>query len=124
MCKKVLGSWGMKQRMFLSAAGRRDFKFEASSFMVPHPEKASKGGEDAVCVSKTGKLIGVADGVGGWAEVGVDPSEYSRSLMKHSLMAYEERDIHEPLQIMKFAHQNVNPFFPLLLDRDTETIKD
>lgn len=35
--------------------------------MIPHPEKVHKGGEDALYVSP--KLIAVADGVGGWAEV-------------------------------------------------------
>lgn len=35
--------------------------------MIPHPEKAHKGGEDALFVDP--KLLVVADGVGGWADV-------------------------------------------------------
>lgn len=46
---------------------------------VPHPEKAHKGGEDEIFAAPAS--VGVADGVGGWAERGVDPAEYSRALM-------------------------------------------
>lgn len=46
--------------------------------MIPHPEKAYKGGEDALFVSDN--LIVVADGVGGWADQGVDPGLYSKKL--------------------------------------------
>lgn len=35
--------------------------------MIPHPEKVHKGGEDALFADK--KILVVADGVGGWAEV-------------------------------------------------------
>ena len=36
---------------------------------VPHPEKAGTGGEDAYFLGEDGRSLGVADGVGGWAEV-------------------------------------------------------
>lgn len=48
--------------------------------MIPHPEKAHKGGEDASFFSAS--LLTVADGVGGWADQGVDPALYSRSIIK------------------------------------------
>ena len=35
--------------------------------MIPHPEKAYKGGEDALFHES--KILAVADGVGGWADV-------------------------------------------------------
>ena len=47
--------------------------------MIPHPEKAYKGGEDAM-YSNT-HLLSVADGVGGWADSGIDPGIYSKNLM-------------------------------------------
>ena len=47
---------------------------------LPHPDKAYKGGEDAGFVSE--KLLAVADGVGGWAESGVDPALYSKKLIE------------------------------------------
>ena len=46
--------------------------------MNPHPAKREKGGEDAASVTEN--VIAVADGVGGWAESGVDPAKYSRGL--------------------------------------------
>ena len=51
--------------------------------MIPHVDKADKGGEDAYFITVAGRgCIGVADGVSGWAEEGIDPAEYSRGLMK------------------------------------------
>ena len=35
--------------------------------MIPHPSKAHKGGEDAFFANE--KILMVADGVGGWADV-------------------------------------------------------
>ncbi|MEW5315887.1 MAG: hypothetical protein WDW38_007285 [Sanguina aurantia] len=50
---------------------------------LPHPDKVHYGGEDAHFVSDYGGgAMGVADGVGGWQESGVNPAEYSRSLMR------------------------------------------
>jgi protein phosphatase PTC7 len=46
--------------------------------MNPHFEKRHKGGEDAATLSMN--LIAVADGVGGWAQSGIDPANYSRKL--------------------------------------------
>jgi protein phosphatase PTC7 len=46
----------------------------------PHPEKAYKGGEDAGFANEN--LLAVADGVGGWAQSGVDPALYSKNLIK------------------------------------------
>lgn len=46
--------------------------------MIPHPEKAYKGGEDALYTSEN--VLVVADGVGGWADQGVDPGLYSKKL--------------------------------------------
>jgi hypothetical protein len=37
--------------------------------MIPHPAKADRGGEDAYFICDRGSCMGVADGVGGWAEV-------------------------------------------------------
>jgi len=50
---------------------------------LPHPDKAHYGGEDAYFASAAGGgALGVADGVGGWAESGVNPAQYSRTLMR------------------------------------------
>src|SRR3989338_1013018 len=55
--------------------------FRAFVSLLPHPDKAHKGGEDAYVVSSCGRVLGVADGVGGWAARGGDPSIYSNGLM-------------------------------------------
>jgi len=49
---------------------------------LPHPDKVHKGGEDAYFANPSRRAFGVADGVGGWAESGVDPGEYSRCLLR------------------------------------------
>lgn len=54
------------------------FKFKHASWMIPHPEKKDKGGEDA-CMARE-DMLAVADGVGGWAEHGIDPGLYSKKL--------------------------------------------
>lgn len=47
---------------------------------IPHPEKADKGGEDAFFVENN--ALGVFDGVGGWASIGVDAGLYSKELAR------------------------------------------
>jgi protein phosphatase PTC7 len=46
--------------------------------MIPHPDKAHRGGEDAFFASN--HLLVIADGVGGWSSQGIDPANYSRFL--------------------------------------------
>jgi len=53
----------------------------AGAYVLPHPDKIDKGGEDWFFVSDSMRAMGVADGVGGWAEVGVDAGAYARQLM-------------------------------------------
>ena len=55
----------------VSASVRRT---DDSCAWVPHPDKADKGGEDACFVLRDQGAFGVMDGVGGWAEEGVDPA--------------------------------------------------
>ena len=51
---------------------------------LPHPDKRATGGEDASFVGADGLSVGVADGVGGWAEQGVDAGIYARLLMSNA----------------------------------------
>lgn len=77
---------------------------EAAGYMIPHPNKEATGGEDAFFItnkhpsSDAGSgggggvaAFGVADGVGGWAELNIDPSEYPRCLMIVCQQAVESR---------------------------------
>jgi len=76
----------------------------AGAILVPHPDKADKGGEDACFVLKRKGAFGVFDGVGGWAEEGVDPAEYSEQFAERSAQSVlnGERD---PVKVMKEAHE-------------------
>ncbi|KAI8465998.1 MAG: phosphatase 2C-like domain-containing protein [Monoraphidium minutum] len=66
-----------------SAAGAAPMRLHTGARCLPHPEKQSYGGEDAFFVSrKNGGALGVADGVGGWAESNVNPAAYARALMR------------------------------------------
>jgi len=68
---------------------------------VPHPDKVATGGEDAFFIDRNHLIFGVADGVGGWAENGVDPSEYPRLLMK---ACHKGATRHaDPLMVLKNA---------------------
>jgi protein phosphatase PTC7 len=63
----------------------REFLYFLLRFhMIPHPKKVAKGGEDAYFVSNG--LLAIADGVGGWGEMGIDPGLFSKELcLKFSL---------------------------------------
>lgn len=65
--------------------------------VIPHPQKAKRGGEDAFFAHPF--AIGVADGVGGWNLGGVDPSQYSRALVAGALGAAETNQ-RDPTSIM------------------------
>ena len=54
----------------------KGYSFKSGVFLKPHDDKVYKGGEDAYCTVDT--LIAVADGVGGWANRGVDPGLFSK----------------------------------------------
>jgi len=66
---------------------------DSGAFVLPHPDKVSKGGEDWYFISKSQRAIGVADGVGGWAEVGVDAGAYARMLMTNAGRLADEQAI-------------------------------
>ena len=56
------------------------YEFEVGWAAAPHPDKAWKGGEDAMYVSKN--VLVVADGVSAWSKIGVDAGIYSRRLVE------------------------------------------
>lgn len=79
------------------------FRLHSGAASIPHPEKADKGGEDAIFVSVDNCAVGVFDGVGGWAEVGVDPGIYSKNLAMECGVAYEKLGAESPCQLMDHA---------------------
>ncbi len=47
------------------------FLLSSGAYVLPHPDKVAKGGEDWYFIANNRRAVGVADGVGGW--VGVQP---------------------------------------------------
>ncbi|XP_022976072.1 probable protein phosphatase 2C 55 [Cucurbita maxima] len=84
----------------------KSLKLVSGSCYLPHPDKEDTGGEDAhfICVDE--QAIGVADGVGGWADLGVDAGQYSRELMSNSVSAVQEepKGSIDPARVLEKAH--------------------
>ena len=62
--------------------------FKYAVKLLPHKDKRHKGGEDAYVAQDN--LIAVADGVGGWGEVGVDPALFSKELCSNIKKIFDE----------------------------------
>nr|GEY95292.1 probable protein phosphatase 2C 55 [Tanacetum cinerariifolium] len=86
----------------------RSLKLVSGSCYLPHPEKEEKGGEDAHFICSDKRAIGVADGVGGWVDFGVDAAIYARELMYNSLIAVQDEPTSstDPARVLKKAHAN------------------
>lgn len=86
--------------------GYKNLKLLSGSCYLPHPDKEATGGEDAhfICVNE--QVIGVADGVGGWADVGVNAGLYARELMSNSVNAIldEPQGCINPARVLDKAH--------------------
>lgn len=56
-------------------------RLAAAGVLIPADTKLESGGEDAFFVASAGcGAVGVADGVGGWGEEGVDAAAYARQV--------------------------------------------
>ncbi|GFQ01242.1 probable protein phosphatase 2c 55 [Phtheirospermum japonicum] len=88
----------------------RTLKLNSGSCYLPHPDKEETGGEDAHFICTDEQAIGVADGVGGWAEVGVDAGKYARQLMSNSVGAIQEepRGSIDPARVLDKAYTRTN----------------
>lgn len=73
---------------------------------LPHPNKSKTGGEDAYFICSEEQVVGVADGVGGWADVGIDAGNYARELMLQSKLsvAQEPHGYINPARVLMRAH--------------------
>ena len=67
-----------------------------------------KGGEDACYISKKGQSFGVADGVGGWSQYGIDPGLYSSKLMELCKKYAEDHAKYgiNPIDVLNYAYTN------------------
>eukprot|EP00919_Chromeraceae_sp_WS-2016_P045645 GHVR01108622.1.p1 GENE.GHVR01108622.1~~GHVR01108622.1.p1 ORF type:complete len:382 (-),score=83.88 GHVR01108622.1:664-1809(-) len=59
-----------------------DLTFDVSVGLIPHPQKKDKGGEDAAFVASDICCMGVSDGVGEMATLGVNPRLFAQQLME------------------------------------------
>lgn len=78
--------------------------FRSGIASIPHPEKADKGGEDAFFVQRT--AIGVFDGVGGWASIGVDAGLYSKELARLTAAYVDRQGSAAVVDALKSAKDN------------------
>ncbi|PON98463.1 PPM-type phosphatase domain containing protein, partial [Trema orientale] len=76
---------------------------------IPKDDERKPGGEDAHFIYAEQQMIGVADGVGGWAKYGVDAGEYARELIFNSIIAvHRERSnsrggLVDPKRVLEYA---------------------
>lgn len=84
----------------------KTLKLISGSCYLPHPDKEETGGEDAHFICTEEQALGVADGVGGWADVGIDAGVYSRELMSNSVNAIKEepKGSIDPARVLEKAH--------------------
>mmetsp|Transcript_1884 Transcript_1884/g.3297 ORF Transcript_1884/g.3297 Transcript_1884/m.3297 type:complete len:450 (-) Transcript_1884:139-1488(-) len=88
-------------------ASKPPLQFVFGTHMIPHPDKAYRGGEDALFVSTDFNAAGVADGVGGWSNQGIDPGLFSRQLMFGAKEAVEDKGAKDPVRILSLAYKQV-----------------
>ncbi len=72
---------------------------------LPHPDKFNVEGEDAHLISENGVVIAVADGVGGWADIGIDAGQYSRELMSNAEECIIRTGTSDPATILSEAFE-------------------
>ena len=64
--------------------------FLSRTVLIPHDDKRKTGGEDAASTSSNALVV--ADGVGGWANQGVNPGNFSRELAQRIVHAVDGKE--------------------------------
>ena len=72
--------------------------FRYASKNIPHISKVEKGGEDAWVASSN--LLVVADGVGGWANRGIDSGLFSKQLVADIKTKFDTNEAQELKQVL------------------------
>jgi len=79
----------------IDTSGRGPLRLDFAASCLPHPEKAQRGGEDGYYACPDSRSFGVADGVGGYADEGVDPGLFARRLLQLALAAVRSGPLSE-----------------------------
>jgi len=88
---------------------------KSSVFMIPHFKKAHKGGEDAYQIDDDNLLLVIADGVGGWNSKGIDPSEFSKLLVKNTLNEF--KSLGKKIFNEDFSEINIRNYLQLAINK-------
>ncbi|KAF5193763.1 Udp-glycosyltransferase 72e3 [Thalictrum thalictroides] len=103
---KLVKTWEVRAAVKENSLNNRTLKLLSGSCYLPHPDKEETGGEDAhfICVDQ--QAVGVADGVGGWADVGVNAGLFARELISHSVNAIQDepKGSVDPARVLEKAH--------------------
>jgi protein phosphatase PTC7 len=62
-------------------------------------------GDDSFMV--TPRVVGVADGVGGWRKQGIDPSHFANKMMEYCKDLVQKEKMQEPLSLMQTAYKRI-----------------
>jgi len=74
---------------------------------IPHPAKLDTGGEDRFLIDEKNNMCVVADGVGGWDILGVDPGIFTHKLLENCKSVVSKNPKYSPLQIMQEAYDQL-----------------
>mgnify|MGYP003645766530 CR=1 FL=1 len=68
-----------------------------SAANIPHPDKSHRGGEDGFFLTTPSiSSVGIADGVGGWANQNINPKLFADDLMEYTKQSIES-GVREPV---------------------------
>ncbi|KAK7252933.1 hypothetical protein RIF29_37238 [Crotalaria pallida] len=95
--------------IFTTSVGGKNLKLFSGSCYLPHPDKEETGGEDAHFICTDEQAIGVADGVGSWADVGVNAGLFAKELISNAVRAIQEEpkgSFINPARVLEKAHSS------------------
>lgn len=99
--------------VFLSRSEQpqQQLQLNTGGFIIPHPQKVAKGGEDAFYIATNQRSFGVADGVGGWVCTSFNIMLYITFLLPRYSSSYPRDYIASPTLFLfsacSHAPQNV-----------------
>ncbi|PIN21040.1 Serine/threonine protein phosphatase [Handroanthus impetiginosus] len=86
----------------------QDLMMLIGAYYIPKHNPSKPLGDDAYFFSHEAQVMGVADGVGGWARKGIDAGKYSRLLMRNAEDSVEDCRPHDvdPMRLLVESFMN------------------